>query len=295
MKSWVYFLNFVVSMIFKPGLYIVSTPIGNLDDITLRAIETLKNSTIILCEDTRVSKKLLAKHSINKIRLQVYNDHSDEIERDNIFRLIDQGGIISLISDAGTPLISDPGYKLVRELKEKGYHIDVLPGVSSPITALTISGLPSDKFLFTGFLPKTMESKKKIFTELSQIKATLIFFETATRLISSLLVARDVLGNREMVVARELTKRYQEIKSGSIDEIIDFYQTHAIRGEIVLLIASFTGEQNKEITEIALQELLKLYLAKGWSAKSVTDLAYEKFSKIYSKKDIYSIANKMKG
>lgn len=282
-------------MIFKPGLYIVSTPIGNLDDITLRAIETLKNSTIILCEDTRVSKKLLAKHKISKIKLQVYNDHSDEIERDNIFQLIDQGGVISLISDAGTPLISDPGYKLVRELKEKGYHIDVLPGVSSPITALTISGLPSDRFLFAGFLPKTIESKKKIFSELSEIKATLIFFETATRLIASLLAAKIILGNREIVVARELTKRYQQIKSGSIDAIIDFYQTHTLKGEIVLLISGCLTEQNKELTEIALHQLLKLYLAKGWSAKSVTDLAYEKFSKIYSKKDIYSTANKMKG
>ncbi|MFU7503541.1 MAG: SAM-dependent methyltransferase, partial [Candidatus Tisiphia sp.] len=121
-------------MIFKPGLYIVSTPIGNLDDITLRALETLKNSTIILCEDTRISRKLLAKHNI-KTKLQIYNDHSDYQEREFIRTLIDNGAIVSLISDAGTPLIADPGYKLVRYLRKLNYHIDVVPGVSALTTS----------------------------------------------------------------------------------------------------------------------------------------------------------------
>ena len=160
----------------KPGLYIVSTPIGNFEDITLRAISILKNSDIILCEDTRISQKLLAKHDIHT-KLQIYNDHSDEKHRENIISLIKSGNIISLISDAGTPLISDPGYKLVRDIRNLNCHIDVVPGVSAPVTALTLSALPTDRFLFHGFLPKTIESKKKIFSELVNLKATLIFLK----------------------------------------------------------------------------------------------------------------------
>ncbi|MDR0774057.1 MAG: 16S rRNA (cytidine(1402)-2'-O)-methyltransferase [Rickettsia sp.] len=279
-------------MIFKPGLYIVSTPIGNLDDITLRALETLKNSTIILCEDTRISRKLLAKHNI-KTKLQVYNDHSDYQEREFIRTLIDNGAIVSLISDAGTPLIADPGYKLVRYLRKLNYHIDVVPGVSALTTSITISGLPSDRFLFAGFLPKTIEGKKKIFTELSNIKATLIFFETASRIEQSLHTAFTVFGNREVCVARELTKFYQEVKSGLIEDVINFYNSNIIKGEIVLLISG-AAEPNKALLADDLKNFIDLYLSKGWSAKSVTDIANENFGRSYSKKEIYSIVNKIK-
>lgn len=279
-------------MIFKPGIYIVSTPIGNLDDITLRALETLKNSTIILCEDTRISRKLLAKHNI-KTKLQVYNDHSDYQEREFIRTLIDNGAIVSLISDAGTPLIADPGYKLVRDLRKLNYHIDVVPGVSALTTSITISGLPSDRFLFAGFLPKTTEGKKKIFTELSNIKATLIFFETASRIEQSLHTAFTVFGNREVCVARELTKFYQEVKSGLIEDVLNFYNSNIIKGEIVLLISS-ASEPHKALLADDLKKFIDLYLSKGWSAKSVTDIAHENFGRSYSKKEIYSIVNKIK-
>lgn len=279
-------------MIFKPGLYIVSTPIGNLDDITLRALETLKNSTIILCEDTRISRKLLAKHNI-KTKLQVYNDHSDYQEREFIRTLIDNGAIVSLISDAGTPLIADPGYKLVRDLRKLNYHIDVVPGVSALTTSITISGLPSDRFLFAGFLPKTTEGKKKIFTELSNIKATLIFFETASRIEQSLHTAFTIFGNREVCVARELTKFYQEVKFGLIEDVLNFYNSNIIKGEIVLLISS-ASEPHKALLADGLKKFIDLYLSKGWSAKSVTDIANENFGRSYSKKEIYSIVNKIK-
>ncbi len=208
-------------MILKPGLYIVSTPIGNLDDITLRALTVLRSSTIILCEDTRISRKLLVKHNI-QAKLHMYNDLSSAVDRENIKAWIDNGEIISLISDAGTPLISDPGFKLVKDLKILNYHIDAIPGVSSLITAITISGLPSARFLFAGFLPKTTDSKKKIFTEFSNINATLIFFETAARLQHTLQTALTVLGNREICVARELTKLYQEVKTGYLEDLIIF-------------------------------------------------------------------------
>lgn len=280
-------------MIYKPGLYVVSTPIGNMQDITLRALDTLKNSTIILCEDTRISRKLLAKHNV-KAKLQLYNDHSDEHDRQNIRKLIDNGAIISLISDAGTPLISDPGYKLIVELKKLNYHIDVVPGVSSVIAALTISGLPSDRFFFAGFLPKTNESRKKLFTELSNVKATLIFFETASRLMQSLHSAMSILGNREISVARELTKLHQDVQSGTISEIINFYQHNILKGEIVLLISGEDAVADQENLEKKLHEMASLYLSKGWSAKTVKDVINENYGKVYSKKEIYQTVNKTK-
>ncbi|WP_375319275.1 16S rRNA (cytidine(1402)-2'-O)-methyltransferase [Candidatus Tisiphia endosymbiont of Oplodontha viridula] len=280
-------------MIFKPGLYIVSTPIGNLDDITFRALETLKNSTVILCEDSRISRKLLAKHNI-KTKLQIYNDHSDSQEREVICTLIDNGAIVSLISDAGTPLISDPGYKLVRQLRKLNYHIDVIPGVSALTTAITISGLPSDRFLFAGFLPKTIEGKKKIFTELANIKATLIFFETASRIEQSLHTALDVLGNREVCVARELTKFHQEVKSGLMENVINFYKQNVIKGEIVLLISSTSEGVNATTLADDLKKFIHSYLSKGWSARSITDMANENFGRSYSKKEIYAVVNKIK-
>jgi 16S rRNA (cytidine1402-2'-O)-methyltransferase len=280
-------------MILKPGLYIVSTPIGNLEDITIRALNTLKNSTIILCEDTRLSQRLLAKHDFHG-KLLVYNDHSSEREREMIRKYIDQGEIISLISDAGTPLVSDPGYKLVRELKEKGYHVDAVVGACSVIAALTLSGLPSDRFLFAGFLPKTIEGRKKIFKELSGIKATLIFFETANRLKDSLLAALDNMGEREACVAREITKLYQETKLESLSKLVEFYTNNQIKGEIVLLISGDKGKMDKELIDKNLERLLKSYLSKGWTAKNATEAAYEKFSEFYNKKDIYKKANELK-
>lgn len=279
-------------MFLKAGLYIVSTPIGNFEDITLRAISTLKNSDIILCEDTRISQKLLAKHDI-RTKLQVYNDHSDEKDRENIISLIKANKIVSLISDAGTPLISDPGYKLVRDLRSLNFPIDVVPGVSSPITALTLSALPTDRFLFCGFLPKTIESKKKLFTEFANIRATLIFFEAAPRLINTLLIAKEILGNREICVARELTKLYQETTNANIDEVITFYQNNTLKGEIVLLISGILQEQEEKL-EPNLIEFIKSCLSKNLSAKSATDLAYEKFKNTYSKKEIYRLVNKQK-
>ncbi len=248
---------------------------------------------MILCEDTRISRKLLAKHNI-KTKLQIYNDHSDYQERKVIRILIDNGAIVSLISDAGTPLISDPGYKLVRQLRELNYHVDVIPGVSALTTAITISGLPSDRFLFAGFLPKTIEGKKKIFIELASVKATLIFFETASRIEQSLHTALAVLGNREVCVARELTKLHQEVKLGLIENVINFYKQNIIKGEIVLLISGTSEEANTASLADDLKKFIHLYLSKGWSARSITDMANENFGRNYSKKEIYAVVNKIK-
>ncbi|MDF2964617.1 MAG: hypothetical protein K0Q51_5 [Rickettsiaceae bacterium] len=271
----------------QPGLYIVSTPIGNLQDITLRAIETLKNSQYILCEDTRVSQKLLAKINV-KAKLITYNDFSDEKDRDNIRRLIQSGAIISLISDAGTPLISDPGYKLVRELKNEGYFIEVAPGASSPIAALTLSGLPTDKFYFGGFIPKTAQARENFFQELETLKATLIFFETANRLTDSLEAAIKVFGNREACIARELTKLYQETIRGDLAELYTKTCQAEIKGEIVLLIAGF--EKSDIIDEDSIIAKAKT-LRKHYSAKDTAKLLFEELKGKYeiTKSTLYDL------
>ena len=277
-------------MNFKPGLYIVSTPIGNLGDITLRALDTLAGSDIIFCEDTRVSSKLLAKHNI-KVPLKVYNDNSDETQRAYIKDLVSSGKVISLISDAGTPLISDPGYKLVRELRDAGVNVDVVPGPCAVIAALSISGLPTDRFVFAGFLPKTKEGKTRIFKEFISLDATIIFYETANRLLQSLEIAMEVFGDRTANVSRELTKLYQESKSMLLSELIDYYTNNPAKGEIVLCIS---GKSNQIITEDLLKRELKNLLSSGESAKAASDIAFMKYKSQYSRKEIYKLANSLK-
>lgn len=274
----------------KPGLYIVSTPIGNLNDITLRALDVLKSSDIIFCEDTRVSNKLLVKHQI-KASLKVYNDNSDLSSRNSIKRLIEEGKIISLISDAGTPLISDPGYKLVRDLKTYGLYVDVIPGPCAAIAALTLSGMPTDKFYFSGFLPKTREGKLKIFNSLSSMNCTLVFYETALRLVPTLEIAAEVLGNRQANVARELTKLYQESTTAKLSELIDHYKSTPPKGEIVF---SIQGEESLVISIDTIREHISILIAQGLSAKSVSDKLFAQYSESFSRKDIYKMTNEIK-
>lgn len=278
-------------MNFRPGLYIVSTPIGNLNDITIRALETLKNSDIILCEDTRISAKLLAKHNITG-SLSIYNDQSDETTRKYIIKNIEAGKVVSLISDAGTPLISDPGYKLVREVKEKGYFIDIAPGVSAPIAALTLSGLPSDRFIFDGFLPKTDIGREKVFLEFAEVDATLIFFDRSTRIVDSLQAALKILGNREANVSRELTKLFQESRTSDIESLIKYYSHNLPKGEIVLLIS---GKKSLESSEEKLITEIKNLLILGTHTKDITQQLFQKYHKHYKKSKIYKICNSLKG
>ncbi len=278
-------------MNFRPGLYIVSTPIGNLNDITIRALENLKNSDIILCEDTRISAKLLAKHNITG-SLSIYNDKSDETTRKYIIKNIEAGKVVSLISDAGTPLISDPGYKLVREVKEKGYFIDIAPGVSAPIAALTLSGLPSDRFIFAGFLPKTDIGKEKVFLEFAEVDATLIFFDRSTRIVDSLQAALKILGNREANVSRELTKLFQESRTVDIESLIKYYSQNLPKGEIVLLIS---GKKSLESSEEKLITEIKNLLILGTHTKDITQQLFQKYHKHYKKSKIYKICNSLKG
>lgn len=250
----------------QQGLYIVSTPIGNMDDITYRAVKTLSNSDYILAEDTRVTKRLLDKHQIST-KLMVYNDHSDDKKRVYIQELIQNGAIISLVSDAGTPLISDPGYKLLHMLQNNGFFVDIVPGVCSPIAALTISTLPTDKFIFCGFLPKTRDSRESCFKKYKAIEATLIFFESATRLTDSIIVAQEVLGDREAVVARELTKLYQDVQKGKLSELYRFYSNSPAKGEVVFLVSGITDKTTHHHHD-KIRQLLDM----GISAKDIVKI-----------------------
>lgn len=218
----------------SPGLYIVATPIGNLGDITMRAAEVLARCAGVACEDTRVTSKLVRHLGISK-PLWRYDDHASAADR---ARLIDtmRHSPVALVSDAGMPLVSDPGYRLVRDARAAGVPVTVLPGANAPLTALALSGLPNDRFLFAGFLPPKDKARADVLAELAPVRATLIFFETAPRLTKSLAAIAAVLPGREVAVARELTKLYEECRSGSSEELQVHYRAHPPRGEIVLLV-----------------------------------------------------------
>lgn len=217
-----------------PGLYIVATPIGNLGDITQRAADVLARCDAVACEDTRVTARLLRYLGISK-PLWRYDDHADERDR---ARLLDsmRDRAVALVSDAGTPLVSDPGYRLVREARAAGIAVTSLPGPSAPIVALTLSGLPSDRFLFAGFLPPKDKARAEVLAELGSVRATLVFFETAPRLTRSLAAIGEMLPGRQVAVARELTKLYEECRGGAPAELIAHYEAHPPKGEIVLLV-----------------------------------------------------------
>jgi 16S rRNA (cytidine1402-2'-O)-methyltransferase len=218
----------------SPGLYIVATPIGNLGDVTDRARAVLGGVSAIACEDTRVTGKLLNLLGI-KARMIRYDDHASEADRDRLLGLMAEEPV-ALVSDAGTPLISDPGYKLVRLAREAGIAVTSLPGPSALVVALTLAGLPSDRFLFAGFLPSKDKARRDTLTELAAVPATLVFYDTAPRLADSLAAIGDVLPGREVAVARELTKKFEECRTGSAQELADYYAAHPPKGEIVLLI-----------------------------------------------------------
>jgi len=218
----------------SPGLYIVATPIGNLGDITLRAVEVLRGVAAVACEDTRITGKLLNHLGIKK-RMIRYDDHAAEADRDRLLALA-QAEPVALVSDAGTPLISDPGFRLVRAARERGIALTSLPGPSAAIVALTLSALPSDRFLFAGFLPSKDKARRDMLAELAAVPATLVFYETAPRLDDTLAAIGEVLPGRDVAVARELTKKFEECRTGPPAEVAAHYAAHPPKGEIVLLV-----------------------------------------------------------
>lgn len=218
----------------EPGLYIVATPIGNLGDVTRRAVETLERCAVVACEDTRVTGKLLNLLGLHK-PMRRYDDHAGDAAREALLAEMVQSPV-ALVSDAGTPLISDPGYKLVREARARGIAVTSIPGASAVVTALSMAGLPTDRFLFAGFLPNKDKARRDVLEELASVPATLVFYETGPRLVASLETIAERMPGREVAVARELTKLHEECRSGSASDLAAHYAAHPAKGEIVLLI-----------------------------------------------------------
>lgn len=252
----------------SPGLYLVATPIGNLGDITQRAITTLRGVAAVACEDTRVTGKLL-NHLGIKQRMIRYDDHASGETRDYLLSLA-AAQPVALVSDAGTPLISDPGYKLVRAARAAGIAVTSLPGPSAAIVGLTLSGLPSDRFLFAGFLPAKDKARGDALLALAAVPATLVFYETAPRLADSLAAIARHLPGREVAVARELTKRFEECRSGAPDELIAHFAAHPPKGEIVLMIGP---PSEADAAEVDVDALLRAELAHAKASQAAAAVA----------------------
>ena len=240
-----------------PGLHIVATPIGNLGDLSPRAAETLRNVDRILAEDTRVTAKLLA-HIGAKVPMSRYDDHASEAERETIIARLGTEAI-ALVSDAGTPLISDPGYKLVRAARAAGHPVHTVPGPSALIAALTLAGLPTDRFLFLGFLPAKAKARSDAVAEIEDVRASLVFYESGPRLGETLAALAQQLGRRKAAVAREISKLHEECVTGSLDELAARYAKAAPKGEIVIVVGPPAAREaaSDDALDAALDEALK--------------------------------------
>ncbi|GMN01487.1 16S rRNA (cytidine(1402)-2'-O)-methyltransferase [Erythrobacter sp. MTPC3] len=246
----------------EAGLYIVATPIGNLGDITVRAVDVLRGCDVIACEDTRVTGKLL-KHCCVTTRMQRYDDHASDRQRGALIDMA-RSQAVALVSDAGTPLVSDPGYRLVKDARDAGIAVTSLPGACAAITGLTLAGLPNDRFLFAGFLPVKEKARTDVLNELAEIEATLVFYETGPRIERSLRAIADIWPDREVAVARELTKLHEECRSGSAAQLADHYAANPAKGEIVLLIGPpAETAQNHDIDALLIGALADLSPSKA--------------------------------
>jgi len=253
---------------FAPGLYIVATPIGHLRDISLRALDLLAVADVIACEDTRVTARLMARYGL-KAPLLAYHEHNAERMRPVLIERLKAGAVIALVSDAGTPLVSDPGFKLVRAAIAEGVAATAIPGPSAALAALVLSGLPSDRFFFQGFLPAKEAARRRAIAELASVPATLILYESAPRLAASLADLAAILGPRSAAVARELTKLHEEIRHGGLDALAAHYATAgAPRGEIVIVIG---GVAEAEAHAPGAEEALDAALGEALATMSVKD------------------------
>ena len=271
-----------------PGLYLVATPIGNLADFTLRAVSVLARSDIIYCEDTRHSRQLLTQYGISRA-LRAYHEHNEERELPRILKELADGRSVALISDAGTPLISDPGFKLVRESAAAGHRVVSIPGPSAVIAALSCSGLPTDRFLFAGFLPAKQAARRARLAELANVSATLIFFEAPSRMVESLSDMAEVLGpERQAAVARELTKLHEEVRRAPLGRLAERGTDIEQRGEIVILVGP---PQPSEATDEEILTCLEARLAQG----SLRDVSREVAEMLgVASRRVYDLAVRMK-
>lgn len=274
----------------KSGLYIVASPIGNLNDISSRAIQVLKEADVIACEDSRVTKKLFGLLGISCARdFVVYQNYNEEDQTPLLLKLLEEGKSIALISDAGSPLISDPGYKIVRQCRERGFYVTSIPGCCAVITALQLSGLPTNRFMFAGFVPNKEKARIDFLREIKDIPSTLVIYETAPRLLKTLEAIKELYGKREVAVARELTKMYEECLCGTAEELIFHYTEKKPKGEIVIMIAPPLEEEKSESVDI--EAILRAKLA-NMPLKSAVKEVVDAYG--LNKNEVYDLALRIK-
>ena len=273
----------------RNGLYIIATPIGNLQDISARAIEILRQVDVVACEDTRVSKKLFSLLGIGlQKKFITYEDHSEDKQAQKLIDIINENKSVALISDAGSPLISDPGYKLVRKCREQDVYVTAVPGACAVITALQLSGLPTNRFMFAGFVPNKEKARKDLFCELKDIDTTLVFYETTPRLLKTLGVMSEVFAKREIAAAREITKLYEEVVNGDAETVMAHFEENEPRGEFVLMVAP---PQAKNESAENLRQILAERL-KTTSLKTAVKEVCSEFN--ISKNEVYALALELK-
>lgn len=276
----------------KGKIYLVPTPIGNLKDITLRALEVLENVDIIAAEDTRQTLKLLNHFEIKKTLIS-YHQHNEQGKSEDILELAQQGKSIAIVTDAGTPGISDPGAVIVQKCIENNFEFEVLPGATAITTALVYSGLDTTKFVFRGFISRENKERKKLFEEVKNLRETIIFYESPHRLLSTLSTLMNELGNRRISVCRELTKLHEEIVRGSIEEVIQIFSARTVKGEFVLVVEGKTQDEiDKECKDkwesLSIEEHVIAVMNEGLSKKdAIKKVAKERG---IQKNEVYKLA-----
>ena len=268
-------------------LFVVSTPIGNLEDVTLRALDVLRNCQLIACEDTRNTKKLLARYSITT-PVTSCHEHNEIEKSSGLLEKLKDGKNVALVSDAGTPSVSDPGWRLVNLSIENNIEVVPVPGPSAVLSALVVSGLPTDGFLFLGFLPKTVGKKKEFLKDVKRYPYTFVFYESARRLSRTLSLMLEVLGDRNICVAREMTKLYEEVLRGSLSEVISVLsERENLKGEVTVVVEGSRDGHDEASADTA-QRTLRLLREKGFSLSEAVSLVSTAFG--VSKNGIYRVA-----
>ena len=267
-------------------LYLVATPIGNLNDMTFRAVETLKSVGVIACEDTRHTRKLLTHFGISN-KLVSYHEHNETERAEDLIKLLMKGESVAVVSDAGTPGISDPSFRIVERAIEAGVEVVPIPGASAFVNAVAASGLPTDSIFFAGFLPSKKGERRKRFLETADIPATIIFYESPRRIAAALIDAADVLGDRPAVVAREITKLHEEFSRGTLSELHSKFSSATVKGEIVLLIDRVRDHRPNDSRSLSLLERLEQLQAEGIERKAALKKVAKEFG--MSKSEAYRI------
>ncbi|WP_188066742.1 16S rRNA (cytidine(1402)-2'-O)-methyltransferase [Brevibacillus brevis] len=271
-------------------LYLVATPIGNLDDITVRCLNTLREVDVIACEDTRQTRKLLNHFQIEK-RTVSYHEHNKEASGNGLLQWLAEGKKIALVSDAGLPAISDPGAELVRDATAAGFSVIPVPGANAALTALIASGLPTDHFVFCGFMGRENKERREELERLKRYPETLIFYEAPHRVDKTLAAMREAWGNRRAVLARELTKRYEEFARGTLDELLEWLRSGEVRGEFCVIVEGNTGPLEAEVDDawwqsLSIVEHVDHYIAQGMGKKEAIKQAAD--DRNVSKRDVYN-------